>query len=47
MDTPVRLRLYQYSYSPYCIPIELALKHSGVPFDVVNLPVGDPTEVIS
>jgi hypothetical protein len=24
MDTPARLRLYQYAYSPYCIPIELA-----------------------
>lgn len=46
MDTPVRLRLYQYSYSPFCIPIELALRHSGIPFDVVNLHVGDPTPVI-
>jgi ubiquinone/menaquinone biosynthesis C-methylase UbiE/glutathione S-transferase len=46
MDTPVRLRLYQYAYSPYCIPIELALRHSGIPYDLVNLHVGDPTPVI-
>jgi len=46
MDTPARLRLYQYTYSPYCIPIELALRHSGIPYDVVNLHVGDPTPVI-
>jgi ubiquinone/menaquinone biosynthesis C-methylase UbiE/glutathione S-transferase len=46
MDTPVRLRLYQYTYSPYCIPIELVLRHSGIPFDVVNLHVGDPTPVV-
>jgi ubiquinone/menaquinone biosynthesis C-methylase UbiE/glutathione S-transferase len=47
MATPARLRLYQYSYSPYCIPIELALRHSGIPYEVVNLPVGDPTQVIA
>ena len=46
MDTPVRLRLYQYEYSPFCIPIELALRHSGIAYDVVNLHVGDPTPVI-
>jgi ubiquinone/menaquinone biosynthesis C-methylase UbiE/glutathione S-transferase len=46
METPVRLRLYQYAYSPYCIPIELALRHSGLPYDIVNLHVGDPTPVI-
>lgn len=46
MDTPARLRLYQYAYSPYCIPIELALRHSGIPYEVVNLPVGDPSTVI-
>jgi glutathione S-transferase len=46
MATPARLRLYQYTYSPYCIPIELALRHSGVPYEVVNLPVGDPRRVI-
>jgi ubiquinone/menaquinone biosynthesis C-methylase UbiE/glutathione S-transferase len=46
MDTPVRLRLYQYEYSPFCIPIELVLRHSGVPYDLVNLHVGDPTPVI-
>jgi len=46
MDTPVRLRLYQYEYSPYCIPIELALRHSGIGYDIVNLHVGDPTPVI-
>jgi SAM-dependent methyltransferase/glutathione S-transferase len=46
MDTPTRLRLYQYTYSPYCIPIELALRHSGIPFDIVDLNVGDPTPVI-
>jgi len=46
MDTPVRLRLYQYAYSPYCIPIELVLRHSGIPYDIVNLHVGDPTPVI-
>jgi ubiquinone/menaquinone biosynthesis C-methylase UbiE/glutathione S-transferase len=46
MDTPVRLRLYQYEYSPFCIPIELALRHSGIPYDLVNLNVGDPTPVI-
>ena len=46
MDTPVRLRLYQYEYSPYCIPIEVALRHSGIAYDIVNLHVGDPTPVI-
>jgi ubiquinone/menaquinone biosynthesis C-methylase UbiE/glutathione S-transferase len=46
MDTPARLRLYQYTYSPFCIPIELLLRHSGLTFDVVNLNVGDPTPVI-
>ncbi|HEX4139871.1 MAG TPA: methyltransferase domain-containing protein [Candidatus Methylacidiphilales bacterium] len=46
MDTPVRLRLYQYTYSPFCIPIELLLRHSGIQFDLVNLHVGDPTPVI-
>jgi len=46
MDTPVRLRLYQYTYSPYCIPIELLLRHSGIPSEVVNLQVGDPAPVI-
>jgi glutathione S-transferase len=46
MATPARLRLYQYAYSPYCMPIELALRHSGIPYEVVNLPVGDPSQVI-
>ena len=46
MDTPVRLRLYQYAYSPFCIPIELALRHSGIPYDLVNLHACDPTPVI-
>jgi SAM-dependent methyltransferase/glutathione S-transferase len=46
MDTPVRLRLYQYEYSPFCIPVELALRHSGIAYDIVNLHVGDPTPVI-
>jgi ubiquinone/menaquinone biosynthesis C-methylase UbiE/glutathione S-transferase len=46
MDTPARLRLYQYVYSPYCIPIELLLRHSGIPYDLVNLHVGDPTPII-
>jgi len=46
MDTPTRLRLYQYPYSPYCIPIELILRHSGIPYDVVNLHVCDPTPVV-
>ena len=46
MDTPVRLRLYQYTYSPFCIPIEMLLRHSGIGFEVVNLPVGDPSAVI-
>jgi len=46
MDTGARLRLYQYEYSPYCIPIELALRHSGIPYDVVTLNVGDPSPVV-
>lgn len=46
MDTPVRIRLYQYTYSPYCIPIELALRHSGIPFDIVNLHACEPSPVI-
>jgi ubiquinone/menaquinone biosynthesis C-methylase UbiE/glutathione S-transferase len=46
MDTPTRLRLYQYEYSPYCIATELVLRHSGLPYDLVNLHVGDPTPVI-
>ena len=42
MDTPARLRLYQYVYDPaYCIPIEI----DSAPFpafrdDVVNLERG-------
>jgi glutathione S-transferase len=46
METHARLRLYQYTYSPYCIPIELVLRHSGIAYDVVNLHVGDPAPVI-
>ncbi|MCE0484675.1 MAG: methyltransferase domain-containing protein [Methylacidiphilales bacterium] len=46
MDTPARIRLYQYSYSPFCIPIELALRHSGIPFEVMNLRTGDPSPVV-
>jgi glutathione S-transferase len=46
MDTHARLRLYQYAMSPYCIATELMLRHSGIPFEVVDLPVGDPSEVI-
>ena len=46
MDTPARLRLYQYAMSPYCIAADLMLRHSGIPYDVVDLPVGDPSEVI-
>jgi ubiquinone/menaquinone biosynthesis C-methylase UbiE/glutathione S-transferase len=46
MDMPARLRLYQYVFSPYCIPIELLLRHSGIPYDLVNLHVGDPSPVI-
>lgn len=46
MATPARLRLYQYAMSPYCIPIELLLRHSGIPHEIVNLPVGDPGQVI-
>ena len=46
MDTPARIRLYQYTYSPFCIPIELALRHSGIPYEVVNMSVGDPTPVV-
>ena len=46
MDTPVRLRLYQYAYSPFCIPIELVLRHSGISYDLVNLHTGDPSPVI-
>jgi len=46
MDTPVRLRLYQYTYSPFCIPIELLLRHSGLGYDLMNLHVSDPTPVV-
>jgi ubiquinone/menaquinone biosynthesis C-methylase UbiE/glutathione S-transferase len=46
MATSARLRLYQYALSPYCIPIELLLKHSGIAHEVVDLPYGDPSEVI-
>jgi ubiquinone/menaquinone biosynthesis C-methylase UbiE/glutathione S-transferase len=46
METPARLRLYQYAQSAYCIPIELALRHSGIPYDIMNLNMGDPTPVI-
>jgi glutathione S-transferase len=46
METHARLRLYQYAMSPYCIATELMLRHSAVPFEVVDLPVGDPSEVI-
>jgi SAM-dependent methyltransferase/glutathione S-transferase len=46
MDTGARLRLYQYTYSPFCIPIELVLRHSGIPYEIVNLNVGDPSPVI-
>ena len=46
MATSARLRLYQYAMSPYCIPIELLLKHSRIPYEVVDLSYGDPSEVI-
>ncbi|HUB67551.1 MAG TPA: methyltransferase domain-containing protein [Candidatus Methylacidiphilales bacterium] len=46
MDTPARLRLYQYAYSPYCIPIALILRHSEIPYEVVDMPACDPTQVI-
>jgi glutathione S-transferase len=45
--TPPRLRLYWYEYSPYCIPIELVLRHSGIVYDVVTLEPGDPRPIIS
>ena len=46
MATTPRLRLYQYPMSAFCIPIELALRHSGLPYEVVDLPYGDPRRVI-
>jgi len=46
MDSTARLRLYQYAYSPFCIPIEMVLRHSAIPYEVVNLPTGNPTQVI-
>jgi glutathione S-transferase len=46
MDTSARLRLYQYAMSPFCIATELMLAHSGVPFEIVDLPAYDPSEVI-
>jgi glutathione S-transferase len=46
METHARLRLYQYAMSPYCIPVELMLRHSGIPYEVVELPLYDPSEVI-
>jgi ubiquinone/menaquinone biosynthesis C-methylase UbiE/glutathione S-transferase len=46
MDTGARLRLYQYAYSPFCIPIALILKHSGITHEVIDLPPGDPSTVI-
>jgi ubiquinone/menaquinone biosynthesis C-methylase UbiE/glutathione S-transferase len=46
METPTRLRLYQYAYSSYCIPIDLALRHSGIPYDIVDLNICDPAPVI-
>lgn len=46
MDTPARLRLYQYTFSPYCIPIELLLKHSGIPHEIMDLNLYDPRPVI-
>ena len=46
METHARLRLYQYAMSPYCIPIELILRHSGIPYEIVNLNLCDPTPVI-
>src|SRR5579871_413878 len=46
MDTSARLRLYQYEMSPYCITAGLILQHSGIPYEVVNLPLADPSEII-
>jgi ubiquinone/menaquinone biosynthesis C-methylase UbiE/glutathione S-transferase len=46
METSARLRLYQNANNPFCIPIELILRHSRIPFEVINLPVCDPSEVI-
>jgi glutathione S-transferase len=46
MATPARLRLYQYAPSAYCIPIELLLRHSGIPHEVVDLPIGDPSQIV-
>ena len=46
METAARLRLYQYPYSPFCISIELLLRHARIPFEVADLPPYDPREVI-
>ena len=46
MAAPVRLRLYQYPQSPFCIAIELLLRHSGIPYETVDFSYGDPSRVI-
>ncbi|PAW76674.1 MAG: hypothetical protein B9S32_14150 [Verrucomicrobia bacterium Tous-C9LFEB] len=46
MNNEPRIRLYQYAHSPYCIPIEWMLRHSGVPYEVVNLNICEPSPVV-
>jgi SAM-dependent methyltransferase/glutathione S-transferase len=47
MPEEPRIRLYQYVHSPFCIPIEWMLRHSGVPYEVVNLNFYEPSPVVT
>jgi SAM-dependent methyltransferase/glutathione S-transferase len=42
----IRIRLYQYPHSPFCIPVELMLRHAGIGYEVVNLNICEPSPVV-
>lgn len=46
MPQEPRIRLYQYARSPFCIPIELMLRHSGLGYELVNLNNCEPSPVV-
>ena len=47
MEAPIRFRLHQFVYSPTGITTELILKHSGLGFEVKNLPNGNTAPLVT
>ncbi|PTY04458.1 hypothetical protein DB346_03210 [Verrucomicrobia bacterium LW23] len=46
MNENPRIRLYQYTHSPYCIPLQIILQFSGVPHEVVDLNYCEPSPIV-